>query len=232
MVKPKLIMMAAGMGTRLRPFTEDTPKCLFKVNKNETIIERTIKIFEDRADISVVGGFHCEDIKKVVPKVNVIYNPFYSITNSISSLWFARDLLEGDLILMNADVVIEKKIVDILISDLETSVLIDSSRIQGADYKVATHNGKVVMMGKDLSIFSGEYVGAVKINSKDTGLFKNKIDNMIAKGQFNEWFETALVDLILSEDFCLRYIDICGLRWTEVDTSDDLLNIKKMSIEE
>ena len=109
------IILAAGVGTRLHPLTNESPKCLYKLDDNMTIIERTIMMINNNdpeGKIVIVTGFFEEKVKEKVQQfknVELIYNPFYKVTNSIASLWFARQYLNGDVTILNADIVFDKK---------------------------------------------------------------------------------------------------------------------------
>ena len=75
---------------------------------------RHIRKFDRNAEIVVVVGYKVDDVKKELEGENVIFviNPFYEVTNSISSLWFARDYLERENVtIVNADVVFSDEII-------------------------------------------------------------------------------------------------------------------------
>ena len=98
----KVIIMAAGFGSRIQGVIGDKPKCLIEV-EGETLIGRIVTMLHQREikDISVITGFKGELIhEELGSKVDYFHNPFFQVTNSIASLWFARDLLEGDVLLM------------------------------------------------------------------------------------------------------------------------------------
>jgi choline kinase len=227
----KVIILAAGVGSRLKPFTINMPKCLFKLGKNETILEQMICIIRKYADaeICIVTGFQHTRVEQVAAGLTVVHNPFFRVTNSISSLWFARAYLDDDTVLINSDLVFEESLFkEVLEFDSPTFVAMDSSKKSEADYKVATFNNRVVMMDKDLHTFAGEYVGITRL-SKDAALrLKRKIEEMVMYGQIDEWYETALVSMILDDNFELSYCDVPQFTWTEIDTSDDLLEAKRI----
>jgi len=227
----RVIILAAGIGLRLKPFTENVPKTLFTMGKDQTILGRMTGIIKrnSEAEIYVVTGFMHEKIESFIQGVTFFYNPFYKVTNSIASLWFARECLDDDVIIINSDIVIEEALFkELLKIDNPAAVLIDCSKIYDADYKVATYNNRVVMMSKDLSTCDGEYAGITRL-SKDSAIkLKHKIETMIHNGQIDEWYENALVDMILNDNFVLNFYDISQFQWTEVDTADDLLAARKI----
>jgi len=178
-------------------------------------------------DICVVTGFLHEQIEQAVqdiPGVTIVYNPFYAVTNSIASLWFARDYLEGGVVIANSDVVVAPELfADIVDLDTPAAVMIDSSKLSEADYRVATFNDRVVMMSKELNTFTGEYVGITKLAGPAAKELCVRTESMIHAGQIDEWYENALVHMILNDDFELRAHDVARWAWTEVDTVDDLV---------
>lgn len=108
--------MAAGYGTRLRPITLSTPKPLIKVNgirMIESVIEALLK--NDIREIYVVTGYLAEKfdfLEEKYSEVTLIYNPYYSKYNNISSLYVARDHLK-DVIILDGDQIIKNdKILD------------------------------------------------------------------------------------------------------------------------
>ena len=115
----KAVILAAGVASRLRPLTNNTPKCLLKVG-SKNILELTIenlvanKIF----DIVIVTGYLENQIRDFVnirfPELNITfcYNEFYESTNNIYSLWLARNALHADdMLLMDSDIVFDKRII-------------------------------------------------------------------------------------------------------------------------
>ena len=89
----KYIFMVAGKGTRLQPLTLKHPKSMYKLDENTTLLQRMvmlIKKHDEEADIVIVTGHMHRRIEEQVVGVRFVYNPFYEVTNSIASLWFAK----------------------------------------------------------------------------------------------------------------------------------------------
>jgi choline kinase len=220
----RVIILAAGVGSRLKPFTGNTPKCLFMLGRNENILQRMARIVRGNSDaeLCVVTGFEREKVEQAVPSATFVNNPFFGVTNSIASLWFARHLLDDEVIIINSDVVIEESLFrEVLELDTPASVIVDSSRKDTGDYKVATFNDRVVMMSKELIRCTGEYIGITKLGERAARELERVIEVLVRAGRIDEWYENALVHMILNDDFFLNYYDVPGLQWAEVDDVDD-----------
>lgn len=236
----KYVILAAGIGTRLHPLTNKHPKSLYKLDSNTTVIERTVeRILEDdkTAKIIIVVGFCEGKVREVLAHkkdIIYIYNPFYRITNSIASLWFAREYLNDDIVIINADIVFNKELSrDILIKKMKGAhVLLDTSIKKDGDYNVEVHNTEVTVMSKDLKNYYGEYAGITKLDAASASSLLHEIEYMVAEGDYDQWYENALVQMIFSRNFSLNYIDIVDYEWTEIDNVDDLLKAKKIQFEE
>ncbi|RLA65163.1 MAG: phosphocholine cytidylyltransferase family protein [Epsilonproteobacteria bacterium] len=221
----KVIIMAAGIGSRLTEVSHDQPKCLIKAGE-ETLIKRIVRLCKDRGldDISIVTGYKAKRIEEEIGE-NVTYfeNPFYSVTNSISSLWLAKEKLDDDLLLMNADLFFEPVILDkILALKQDVVMLSDSTRIETADYRFSFKNDLITKYGKHLSNqeTDGEYVGIVRINKSFVKSFKTRLKEMISSGKINDWWEDVLYSFI-PQGSPINHSDIAGHFWTEIDYLSD-----------
>ena len=106
----KAIILAAGIGSRMKPLTNDKPKCMVKL-LDETLVERQIKIFHscDINDITIVTGYKSEVID--VPNVNYVNNANYEMTNMNESLFCALKQSDSPVLVTYGDIVFERKIV-------------------------------------------------------------------------------------------------------------------------
>ncbi len=227
------IILAAGKGTRLNPITLATAKPLFRLDGKTTIIQRMIgliKKYDRQAEVVVVGGFMRADVESVIEGASFIYNPFYAVTNSIASLWFARESLTrgGHIAILNADIVAGASMVKEVITQPahKPTVLIDTSVKRDGDYNVRIDGANVVVMSKDLIDYDGEYAGVTLLDPASAAMLRAEVENMVIAERYNEWYENALVQLILKDSFLLYYNDISDYKWTEVDCVDDLLLAK------
>lgn len=234
----KYIFLVAGKGTRMQPLTLKHPKSMFKLDNDTTVIKRMvnlIKEFDKEADIVVVTGHMHQSIENDLEGVTFVYNPFYEVTNSIASLWFAKDHLDVEnVVLIDGDIVMSRNLVKEVVCQPvdKPTVLLDSSIKTDGDYNVEVSGDRVLVMSKNLDSYYGEYAGLTKLDGKSAKRMKQEMDSMIEEGYYDQWYENVLVQLIFKEDFKLYYKDICEYEWTEVDCVSDLIVAKNIHLQE
>lgn len=230
------IILAAGKGNNLQPLTLKYAKTSFRLDENTTVLQRmvrSIRYADKNAEIVVVVGYKAKEVKNELEGENVkfIMNPFYEVTNSISSLWFARDYLErGNVAIVHGDVVFSD---DIITSYLTSPtdypyVLVDSSCSLPGAYNVVIKDGQILVMSKKLENFSAKYCCMTKLDPVNSRLLKEEIDSMINENMYDQFFEDALVQMIMFHDFQLFSEDISGKKWSEVDNVNDLLTAQEI----
>ncbi len=229
------IILAAGKGTSLQPLTLKTPKSLYKLDRDSTVLQRmvrTIRKHDHTAEIVVVSGFMYEHVLREVERENaiVVRNPFYSCTGSISSLWFAKKYLERDNVtIINSDIVMEERLIEehVCKNTDFPYVFIDSSKTTGK-YNVQIQDDKICVMSKSLSSFYAQYACVTKLDAVSARFLLEEIDNMVNDEMYDQLFEDALVQMIFENDFDLYYEDIKNYSWTEVDNVDDLIKAREV----
>ena len=225
----KAILMAAGMGTRISSET-NKPKSLLPL-KDESLIMHTVNLLlKNNIDVNIILGYKGEYIKEELKGLPVTFfeNPFYKVTNSIASLWFAKDILnDDDIILGNADVFYTQAMLDVLLKEQRDIVMIaDSSRISEGDYFFkCDEQFKLIDYGKELKEKdrSCEYVGLAKIRKEFMPTFKKQLLSLVHNGEYNYWWENTLYTMIDEVDVNIK--DINGIFWGEVDTKEDYRRI-------
>src|SRR5574344_1722304 len=202
------IILAAGKGSRLHPYTRNYPKSMLQVANGETVLQRTINMIKKNdktASITTIVGFNQDEIKNTINGCDFIENPFWNDTNSIASLWFARDLLNDSVTIINADIVYSEPLWEYVIkTQMEAFVCLDSSVKSEGDYNVQILNDKVIVMSKELTSYYGEYAGVTKLNKKNALILKNEILKMVKDGFYNEWYENAVVQTILNNKMIVK----------------------------
>lgn len=227
----KALLMAAGKGTRISRYIEGKPKCTVDIG-GISLIEYTIRELTRHGidEIGMVLGYHGGEIRQLLGGYDIAYfhNYFYDVTNSIASVWFAKDFLDDDIILMNADVYLEEKLIREVFEETKSPVLFsDSSRREQADYKFYYEDGQLIKYGKELegNDISGEYVGVAKINRSFLPDFLQRMQELLEGGQHHRWWEDILYSYVGEKEIYIN--DINGMFWDEVDYIDEYERILK-----
>ena len=230
------IILAAGKGNNLQPLTLKYAKTSYKLDEDTTVLQRMVRSIrrEDKnAEIVVVVGFKAETLKSELDGENVkfVMNPFYEVTNSISSVWFARDYLERENVtIVHGDAVFSDEIVTsyLTVPTDYPYVLVDSSYNRPGAYNTVTRGNQVLVMSKKLEHFTAKYCCMTKLDPVSSRLLKQEVDSMINSNMYDQYFEDSLVQMIMFHDFQLFCVDIAGKKWAEVDSVDDLLTAQKI----
>ncbi|EOU1714855.1 NTP transferase domain-containing protein [Clostridium perfringens] len=236
----RALILAAGRGTRISRYLSGKPKCTVDIG-GITLIENTVKKLNNVGikDIALIVGYKQDEIKKVLNNYNVdfYYNPFYDVTNSVASAWFAKNFIKEneDIIIMNGDVYLETSLLKNIISeDLSPVLFADNTRREEADYKLFYKDNILIKYGKELegSDITGEYVGISKIGKNFIKEFKESLEFMIENQKHSLWWENALYRL--SDKHNIYVKDVEGKFWAEVDYIEDyerILSFREYDLE-
>jgi L-glutamine-phosphate cytidylyltransferase len=234
----KAMILAAGRGTRISRHIDGKPKCTVQLDEDTTLIEYSIDLLRSKgvSDVSVALGYRGDVIRGILEgrKVSFRENPFYDVTNSIASLWFAREGLASPerTIIMNGDVFLSEAALDVVLSEERSPVLFyDVGRRAEADYKFKCEGERLVKYGKDLSLedTSGEYVGCAVFGGAFAGEFSRRLDALIREQKHSMWWEEVLYSMANERAIIAR--DIEGAFWAEVDYIEDYERIMKFYTE-
>ena len=194
----KVLILAAGRGTRISRYLSGKPKCTVDIGGGQCLIEYTIDLLHSRGiqDIGIVLGYEAQVIREVLADkgVSFFYNPFYDVTNSIASAWFAKEFLTGDdLLIMNGDVYLEEKLLDRILAQGRSPVMFaDESRRETADYKFS-------------AAFMPEFIC--------------RMEEMIDRQEHGVWWENVVYSMTGQQPVYVE--DVSGHFWAEVDYIED-----------
>ena len=233
------IVLVAGQGKNLQPLTLSHPKTLYKLDGKTTVLQRlvrSIRKHDKEAEIVVVVGFMYKHIQKELEDDNVkfAHNPFYSVTSSMGSLWFAKDYLQRENVtIVNGDIVASDKLIQDVVSQHTDYpyVLLDSTHKDANKYNVQVQGDLVCVMSKNLTEFEGNYASITKLDAVSSRFLLEQLNQMVNDEMYNLFFEDALVQMIFQKNFELYYKDIKDYKWTEVDCVDDLLKARQIQVE-
>lgn len=184
----KVIILAAGQGTRLRPLTDDRPKCMVEVN-GRSIIDRQLDTMHKcgiaEEDISIIAGYRGDVLKKKFAHTNmkIIINEAYETTNMVCSLMCARELMESqnDILISYGDIIYNTEVLQkILNAENESSVIVDDgwysywserceNPLDDAETLMFDENDFLLEIGQktnDLSKVQSQYIGLMRFKKQ------------------------------------------------------------------
>ena len=233
------IILAAGMGKRLKDLTKDNTKCMVKVN-GITLIERMLKQIDSHNlnQIVMVVGYEGQKLKDYIASLGVrtpivfIDNPIYDKTNNIYSLFLAKEwLCKDDTLLLESDLVFEDSVLDIILDD-------DRKTLALVDHYESWMDGTCVTINEDDGIESFVPNNVFKYNEvssyyKTVNIYKfgREFSEKVyvpfleayqsALGR-NEYYEQVLrvIAMLDSSDIKVKRLD--GEKWYEIDDMQDL----------
>lgn len=236
------IILLAGMGSRLRPLTDNLHKALLSI-QGKTILERQIAQLT-RCGISrlhLVLGYREQDICDFVTKnfsdLNVQFhrNEIYEKTNTGYSLYLVLKTMTESFLLLDGDVLLHNKLVEALCVDTTDNLLLcetDPAKLDAEAVKARLSNsGEIVEIGKPISLEKahGESIG-VGLYQKDwaTALKSQLEKSLKDESNWNWYYEDAMQELLSNEQAPspLKIVSTGDHAWVEVDDFQDLERAK------
>lgn len=228
----RAIILAAGSGRRLLPYTIETPKCLVDID-GTTILEQQLSLLEAAGieDIVIVTGFEEEQTRaSASDSCSFVNNPRFSETNSAYSLWLAREFIEGPCLVLNSDVLFGWIVLEqLLLHPFPDVIAYDSgSHLEHEETKVRVGvHGRLGYIGKEIHprYAQGEHLGLIRLsNSGSKTLARNLDDAVVGAGRANDWVPDILHGCLA--DRPVFGVDVVGDPWIEVDMESDLLRAR------
>ena len=239
------VILAAGVGSRLMPLTEEVPKPLLDV-AGSSLLARLIEIcagarFEE---VLVVVGHHAHVVDQWLAStpqplpVKTVLNDKYDTINNGHSLLVAREAV-GDrpMVKLDGDLVLEPRLLDRLLACPFPTALACDTGVALAEEEMKVQldgDSRVTAMGKWLAPHRshGESIGVEKVAADQTArLFDALQEEVHARGRHDAYYEDIYHTLI-QEGWEMGGCDIAGLKWCEVDDHADLAHAGRLFAED
>jgi 2-aminoethylphosphonate-pyruvate transaminase len=222
------VILAAGMGTRLKNLTRNKPKAFLVLDEKPIIEESIIKLLELGIERIIIGtgylaGFF-EELKKKYPEIECKLNAKYAKTGSMYTLFNLASLIDSDFILLESDLIYDKQGIKKLIADENKNIVLASSFTGAGDevYIECNDKNELVNMSKkktELKSVDAELVGITKISYS-----AYKTSCSIAEQKFAEFpgldYEQVLVEL--SKQCSVKVKRLENYAWCEIDNEEHL----------
>ncbi len=237
----KAIILAAGMASRLRPLTNDTPKCLLKIGER-SLLQRSMDALINNGItefVIVTGYLHNkieEFVKQQYPNINVsfIYNNVYDSTNNIYSLWLARPEADGkEILLLDSDLLYDAEIITRVLNAKSGNVLTLIRHDLGEEeMKVVTDGGiegDITEISKTCSPKDaiGESLGIEKMSAPYTTALYKELEPMMNEEHLENVFYEKAFERLIPKGHTYKVLDVTDLFSCELDTVEDFENAKE-----
>ena len=239
----KALIIAAGLGSRLKKHTENLPKCMLDFG-GKTLLQRQLDAYKKNSitDISVIRGYKKEKIK--YKGLKYFENTDYKNNNILNSIFYAEDFINGNIIISYSDILFDSTVVKRLLkSNHDISVVVDidwrgyyvgrkDHPISEAENVIFNSNNEVEKIGKintGTEEVHGEFIGMIKLTDSGANIFKEQF-HRLKKIYWNKPFQRAKIfQKAYLTDFIQELVDI-GIKvhcviiesgWKEIDTVED-----------
>jgi choline kinase len=237
----RAIILAAGMASRLRPLTDNTPKCLLKIGER-SLLQRSIDALTSNGikEIVIVTGYlhnQIEDfVKQQYPSLDVtfIHNGVYDSTNNIYSLWLARPKADGEeILLLDSDLLYDPEIITrILNTKAENILTLIRHDLGEEEMKIVTDGGsegKITEISKTCSPSDaiGESLGIEMMGKSYTSALYQELEPMMNQEHLENVFYEKAFERLIPKGHTFKVLDVTDLFSCELDTVEDFQNAKE-----
>ncbi|MFW6389587.1 MAG: 2-aminoethylphosphonate aminotransferase, partial [Halanaerobiales bacterium] len=224
------VILAAGMGTRLRNIINDKPKGFLALEEKPIIEETISKLIEVGIEDIIIGTGYLhkfyDKLAEKYPQITCVYNQKYETTGSMYTFYLLRDQIEKDFLLLESDIIFEKKSLNVLLNNHYCDVVLASGKTDFGDevYIEVNNNNLLVNMSKDssqLNNIDGELVGISKLSystfKKMCSFGEKKFEDNLTLD-----YEKVLVNISKETDIFVDKIE--DLLWCEIDNESHYNN--------
>ncbi|MCH5164087.1 MAG: phosphocholine cytidylyltransferase family protein [Clostridiales bacterium] len=233
------IILAAGMGKRLKELTKNNTKCMVKVG-GITLIERLLKQLEPYklSRIVIVFGYKGKTLVDYVQSLNIqtpvefVENPIYEKTNNIYSLYLAKEYLAAeDTLLFESDLIFEDSVIQTVINDSRpTLALVDKyqSWMDGTCVRLTAGDeiSEFIPGNKLCASDAAHYYKTVNVYKFSKHFSKDyyipSLEEYCTAYGLNEYYEQVLKVIVMLKSCELRALRLSGQKWYEIDDAHDL----------
>tara|TARA_B100001175_G_scaffold105361_1_gene89496 strand:+ start:666 stop:1802 length:1137 start_codon:yes stop_codon:yes gene_type:complete len=239
----KALIIAAGLGSRLKKHTENLPKCMLDFG-GKTLLQRQLDSYKKCGikDISLIRGYKKEKIN--YKGIKYFENKDYKENNILNSIFYGEKVINGNIIISYSDILFDSSVVQrTLDSNHDISVTVDidwrgyyvgrkDHPISEAENVIFNSNNEVQKIGKinkGSEEIHGEFIGMIKLSNRGTEIFKEHF-HRLKKIYWNKPFQRAKTfQKAYLTDFIQELVDI-GIKvhcviiesgWKEIDTVED-----------
>jgi len=232
----RAIILAAGVGWRLKPHTETTPKSLMEIG-GQSLLRRYLETFAALGlpEAVLVVGHLKEQVMAEAARgpaeveVRFVVNEQFTRGN-ILSLWHARHEFDDDILIMDGDVLFPRELLARVIAFPDVNAIAVDERFQdtGEEQKVVCEDGWVVEVTKKIGgdpRVRGEEVGILRLSADAAEVLRGILEEFIETGKDSLEYEDAFREL--AAEVPIGVVEIGDLPWIEIDFEEDLAHARE-----
>jgi choline kinase len=231
------VILAAGISSRLRPLTDAIPKSLLPVG-GKPLLQRALESLRENGirRSAIITGYRREMIEQFVASlrppldVTFLYNGLYRTTNNNYSLWLAGTVVQEEMVMLDADILFDRYILDRLLSDDHADALVVRSGGGLGDEEIKVQlddRGRLIRIGKDIPplLAAGESIGIEKFSLATA---QQLFSTLGKRKNHNEFYEASFQEII-DNGAEIFAVDTAGHPCMEIDTPEDLAAAEELS---
>ena len=238
------VILAAGMARRLRPLTDNKPKCLLKVGER-TLLERTVSAMQQAgiSDFVVVTGYRGEMIRDFLdeyakrspsptPSFTFLHNADYEHNNNIYSLWMSGKVVRGqEFLLMDSAILCDPETVAVIARQETSALAVNRHELGAEEIKVIVDDD---MQIKEINKTCrpedalGESVGIERITASYSEALYKELDQMILQESLIDIFYERAFERLIPQGYTFKVVDTTEFFSYELDTPEDYEQAKRL----
>ena len=230
------LILAAGAGRRLRPYTDTLPKALVPLDDSRSVMDLTLKNFSEAGltDVAIIIGYAADQVRnrqaaleeRYGVNIELVFNDKAEEWNNAYSLWCARDVLKAGAIIANGDTIHPVSVEELLKAQSDEAITLSLDNVKklaDEEMKVQLNDrGGVTLITKlmEPETAAGEYIGVARIPG---GIAEDLADALKATFERdpNLFYEDGFQEMV-NRGAHIATAPIGDIPWIEVDTLEDL----------
>lgn len=223
------VILAAGLGSRLKERTVDQPKAFLEID-GKSLIKRSVETLLSKGIQKIIIGtgylnHYFDDLRNTYPQIITLRNNEYASTGSMYTLFVIKDLIDQPFLLLEGDLLYEPASLDYLLQDSDEDIILGSDATNSGDevYMQCSSDGFLENMSKDKSALShsdGELIGISKFSLSMLNQLVTYAVQKYKEGKKELHYEDALVGIAKERDIKVKIIS--DLAWCEIDDEQHL----------